>query len=248
MNLPPLTPEPMSAPHDPTRSPFNSPFYERIGLAGLALGVIAGLLVLIGAFGDQKLASTAFSTMRMEKSGVVIMGVISMALLIVCVALPWAWARFTGIGLLAASASVCFLIVIGARTDDRFLPFKDVTLHRAAWILYIAGLIFTVGLALALIGTPRIGRLPLVDMTDTSGYAVAGLVLSICGVFGGVTASLGIAFSIAGLDDIRRSEGTRTGRGMAIAGLVVGLVILVSVVAIAVIGSLTLEPSVDRND
>lgn len=259
MNLPNLSPEPQAPLRDPNRSPFNSPFYERLCLSGLALGVIAGALVLIGAFGDRVVAAAGISrssgrTVRVliEQSGFVTIGIVSMVLLVLCIALPWAWARLTGIGVLTLAASVCLLIVVGARSNDRFLVFQNVSLQRAGWILWVAGLMFTAGLVLALVGAPRIGRPPVAGAVaggavSTSGYAIAGLVLSLCGVFGGVSAALGIAMSVAGLDDIRRSEGTRGGRGLAIGGLVVGIVILASAAAFGIIGGLVAEPSLNRD-
>ena len=249
MTLPPLSPEPQYAPHDPNRAPFNSPEHDRLALVGLVLGVLAGALVLIGAFGDRMIASSGLRFATMGESSYIVIGVISMVLLAGCIALPWAWARYTGIVVLALAASTCFLIVIGSRTDDRFLFRGDITLHRGGWILYAAGVVFTLGLALALIGAPRIGRAPRPEGAPvaTSGYAVASLVLALCGLFSGVTATLGVAFAVAAFDDIRRSAGTRGGRGMAVAGLVVGLVILAGVVLFALIGSLVAEPSVSQN-
>lgn len=250
MTLPPITAEMPPTPTDPNRAPFNSAAHDRLGLLGLALGVLAGALVLIGVFGDSMLVSSSRGGIFLQDSAFVIIGVLTIVLLALSIALPWAWARITGIGVLTAAAASCFLIVIGARSDDRFLFARDLTLHRSAWILYAAGLAFTIALALAVIGSPRIGRAPQQHVVGqaTSGYAVTALVLGICSVVTfGLTSALAIAFAIAGIDDIKRSEGTRGGMGQAKAGLVLGIVILAIVVLFGVIGAMTMEPSLDRD-
>ncbi len=255
MNLPSLSSEPQVPLRDPNRVPFNSPMHDRMCLTGLALGVLAGALVLIGAFGSRVIASSASGSFGggprraiMEQSGFIVIGLISVIALILAIALPFAWARITGIGVLVASAMVCLIIVVAGRSDDRFLFREGPSLGRGGWILYIAGLVFTIGLVLALVGAPRIGRGPIPGgVVATSGYAIAGLVLSLCGIFGGATAAIGVAMSIAGLDDIKRSEGTRGGRGLAIAGLVVGIVILAFGAAFGLIGGLVAEPTLSNN-
>lgn len=63
----------------------------------------------------------------------------------------------------------------------------------------------------------------------TSGLAVASLVLSILWLFG-VGSILAIIFSVGARRDIRQSRGRVTGDGLAIAGLVIGIVSLVMTV------------------
>ena len=55
----------------------------------------------------------------------------------------------------------------------------------------------------------------------TNGFAVAGLVLGIIPVFGGI---LGIIFGSVAIDQINKANGWQGGKGMAIAGLVCGIV------------------------
>ena len=67
-------------------------------------------------------------------------------------------------------------------------------------------------------------------ITRTNGLAIASMVLSITSVFLGiffVPQILGIVFGHVSMAQIRRSQGTEQGAGMAIAGLVVGYVMLV---------------------
>ncbi|MEV6301368.1 flagellar basal body-associated FliL family protein [Actinoplanes sp. NPDC051861] len=75
----------------------------------------------------------------------------------------------------------------------------------------------------------------------TSGMAVAALVLGIVGVLGGwctfaVPCVLAIIFGCVGLSQTR--DGTRSGRGMAIAGLVLGLVPAVIIAVIMIVGGI----------
>lgn len=58
--------------------------------------------------------------------------------------------------------------------------------------------------------------------TRTSGMAIAGFVLSL--VFCGL---LGLIFSIMGNNEIKRSGGTVTGGGFAIAGIVISIIRLI---------------------
>jgi len=57
------------------------------------------------------------------------------------------------------------------------------------------------------------------------GFAVAGFVLSLVGVFiaAYILGTLGIIFSAIGLVRINKSDGTKRGRGLAIAGLILGI-------------------------
>lgn len=89
---------------------------------------------------------------------------------------------------------------------------------------------------------------PFVPRTDTSGYAVASLVLSVLWL-GGVGALLAVVFGARARRDIQRSQGRLGGEGMATAGFVIGIVGIVGAVVlwtvVAVVGS-TLSSDVHR--
>jgi hypothetical protein len=80
-----------------------------------------------------------------------------------------------------------------------------------------------------------------------SGYAIASLVLSILGlvvILPVIGSILGIIFGHLSLNEIKNSNGQLEGRGMAIAGLVIGygalalgLLLVCAIAAIAIIGS-----------
>ncbi len=63
----------------------------------------------------------------------------------------------------------------------------------------------------------------------TSGFAIASLVLGILGFCTTITAIPGLILGIVGLQRVKRSGGTLTGRGMAIAGIVTSAIVLVLV-------------------
>jgi tetrahydromethanopterin S-methyltransferase subunit B len=70
------------------------------------------------------------------------------------------------------------------------------------------------------------------------------MVVSICGVVSvGLTAPLGVALSVTGLDDVDSGAGTRGGRGMAVAGLIVGIVITALLVLVLAVGMGVAEPT-----
>jgi hypothetical protein len=69
--------------------------------------------------------------------------------------------------------------------------------------------------------------------TSTNGMAVAALICGILGVLGGFLAILALIFGYVAKGQIDRSNGRYGGRGMAIAGIVlgwIGLVVLVIVI------------------
>ncbi|HEX9069086.1 MAG TPA: DUF4190 domain-containing protein [Ktedonobacterales bacterium] len=90
---------------------------------------------------------------------------------------------------------------------------------------------------------PAAGPMP----AGNSGYAIASLVLSILGlvaVLPLIGSILGIIFGHLSLNEIKNSNGQLEGRGMAIAGLVIGygalalgLLLICAIIAIALISS-----------
>jgi hypothetical protein len=63
----------------------------------------------------------------------------------------------------------------------------------------------------------------------TSGMAIASLVLGICGI-----SLLAIIFGIVALNQIKNSNGFLTGKGMAIAGIILGSVAIVITIIVIV--------------
>lgn len=244
------TPEPS---HDPQRAPFNSAKHDRLCQIGLWLGVLGAGLAAVPGFSDGSVAEQGFRAVFFQDAAFITAGAFFAVLIGLSVVLPFAWARITGIGLLATAAATYGIMVVGARADEDILV-RDVTvtLGPAGKMLVIAFTVTTLGLVFALVGAPRMGRKATLNSSGepvhgTSGYAITSLVLSLCGLFTGVTAALGIAFAVAAFDDGEQSKGARGGRGMAIAGLVVGLVIVVlgALFMAALLG--TADPSLNES-
>ncbi len=72
----------------------------------------------------------------------------------------------------------------------------------------------------------------------TNGFAIAGFVISLVSIFCcGGTAWLGLVFSIIGLVNANKSDGE--GKGLAIAGIVIGAILLLLLVAFYSLGFVT---------
>jgi hypothetical protein len=82
------------------------------------------------------------------------------------------------------------------------------------------------GAALGTAAAPTPVIQPVAIARKTSGMAVASLVLGILGFMTGITAVLAIIFGAVALGQIAKDPGL-DGKGMAIAGLVMGIVVVV---------------------
>lgn len=230
------------------RTPFNSARHDHMCVAGLWLGVLAAGLCILAAFGNGVIATQGGAEEALRPAAFAWVGATFAVLIALTAIFPWAWARFTGIALLPVSAIVYAFLVIGPRTSVAFTPEVTVELGSAGTLLVVAFLLACLGLTLALVGAPRIGRPPRTydgrAIPDGSGYATASLVLSLCGLVSGITAALGVAFAASAFDDIARAKGTRSGRGLAVAGLVVGIVIIGLSALVALALMLAADPSI----
>lgn len=208
-------------------------------LAGLTLGVVSAIVAALATgktlVSGQSAIPDFFAKGRYEVDTgfVVFIGTVGV-LVAMSIALPYLWARLAGIGLLAFLALSVILVVIAARAnDDRFVRDTDVALESGGVLLVVASLIALGGLTLALVGARELGAqqyaveagAPPAPSPGSCGWAVASLVLGIAGFVTFFTGALAIAFAALAFADIRRTP-ARTGRGLAVAGLVLGLVVL----------------------
>ena len=78
---------------------------------------------------------------------------------------------------------------------------------------------------------------PVAALPRNNGLAIASLVCSLTAILlVGLPAIIGVVFSFVARSQIRRSNGAQTGAGMALAGIIVGFVILAGWVLIFVLG------------
>jgi len=246
-----IDPQPAAAtaPRNPNIAPFNSAHHDRLCRIGLWLGVLSAALCITAGFGDRIVAEQGTKTEDLPAGAFIGVGVTFAVLFGLAVFLQYAWSRITGIGLLGAAAFAYGVMVTVARASDLFVVGPDIKVGSAGLMLVLAFAAACAGLTFALVGAPRIGR-PARRGPDgqvipgQSGYAVTSLVLSLCALAVGFTAPLGIAFAVAAFDDNTRSGGARGGRGMAVAGLVVGIVIVAfsALIMAALLGSA--DPSI----
>jgi uncharacterized membrane protein len=228
---------------------------------GLAIGAIAGVLAALAptadlASGPSRDAPDRIVTIDLE-SAVGLLGIVGAVLLVAAAAAPWLWAHLAGVALCTIVAATSGLIVLTGRTSDDFAPDADISLENGGVLLALS---FWVGLAavvIALVGFRRVALAPsepdLADVEDaplaeerprrSSTKATVSLVLGIAGFITVFASSLAIAFGTLALGDIRASRGALGGRGLAIAGLVLGVLALSLLIALVGSGILTASPT-----
>lgn len=209
---------------------FRSYPQDRMCRAGLWLGVLGAALCVFPGLGTEAVAEQGTTRIEFAPAVFLTFGAIFFVALAFSTVLPHAWARLTGIGVLGVAAFTYALIVTVARTDADLQVGPSITLGSSGVMLTVAYVVTCIGLVLALVGAPRMGRTAVTNtllepVRTTSGYAITSMVLSLCSLVVLFTAPLGIAFAVAAFHDNERSQGHRGGRGMAIAGLVIGIVI-----------------------
>jgi hypothetical protein len=229
--------------------------------AGLAVGAVAGVLVALAPSGDlasgparDDVGTTA--TIDLEPA-VGALGVAAAVLLVAAAAAPWLWAHLAGVALVTIVGATSGLIVLTGRTSDDFVADADVSLERGGVLLVLA---FWVGLAavlVTLVGFRRVAMAIEPPAEDepaapaegegvrrrTSGKATVSLVLGIAGFITVFASALAIAFGTLALGDIRASRGALGGRGVAIAGVVLGFVALSLLIALVGSGMLSATPT-----
>jgi hypothetical protein len=224
---------------------------------GLALGVAAALLAALAPTGDlasgpARDAANTIATVDLQ-SVVGVLGIIVGVLLIAAALSPFLWSHLAGVALTTVLAATAGWIVVGGRTSDDFAKDADVSLERGGVLLALA---FWVGIAsviLVLVGFRKVAMEQEVDEDApppevegprrSSGKAISALVLGIAGFFTFFASSLAVAIGALALGDIRVSRGALGGRGVAIAGLVLGIVGLSVLIALLGSGTFSASPS-----
>lgn len=194
-----------------------------LGRAGFGLAAVGGVLTAATA-GATSVNQGDFG--RIEVAGGSWIGVVAAVVCVAAAAAPWAWARVTGVGVSSFFAILVAFALIGFRTSEELRPGEDVSLDTAGWLMLFSSLLLFAGTAVALVGLRRPARGPDPSATPREGKSVAALVLGIVGFILPFLAAPAVAFALFALDDHTTTAGRVGTRGMAIAGLVLGIVSL----------------------
>jgi len=202
----------------------------RGGIALCALGCLVGLFSVGSGLAEGR-ERFGFDEVTLDvPPGIIALGVVGFIPLVAAAALPFGWAHITGIGLGAAWASFWGFALLGGRMSNTFAENTTPTVQGGGAVLLIASLVCLAGVVVALVGlraSPRPDPSVFADSAGrTSGKSVAALVLGIGSIlwFGAVLGALAITFATLGWLDIRDSDDRLRGKGLAIAGLVCGIV------------------------
>ncbi len=232
MSLPPTSPPPGA-----TAAPARTDWSEqglgsmvRSGIGLCALGCIVGLFSVGSALAEGR-ERFGFDAVTLDvPPGIIALGVVGFILLVVAAALPFTWAHITGIGLGAAWAGFWGLALFAGRMSETFAENTTPTIQGGGAVLLIASITCLAGVVVALVGlrtSPRPDPSVFADSAGrTSGKSVTALVLGIGSIlwFGAVLGALAVTFATLGWLDIRDSDNRIRGKGLAIAGLVCGIV------------------------
>lgn len=200
-----------------------------LSAAGAVTGILAALIACTAVgrtlvSGPARAPRTGTAAVDLPSVGIVAF-VVCAVLLAVSLAVPRTWMRMVAVALVTAVVMTCGAVVTFARLSSDFAREADLSLESGGSILIVGFLVGLVGLALALYGSRELP--PSVDRSalrpGLSGSATASMVLAIGGVITAIASSLAVVVGVRGLREIRESEGVRRGRGLAIAGLVLGL-------------------------
>lgn len=159
------------------------------------------------------------------------------------------WVHLLGLVLSTGVALVSGLLVIVARTSDNFAEDASVTMRAGGFLLITAFWLALIGVVVALVGVRMvaIASPPVTNMARTGPQqrartAPLAAILGVIGVVIVVTSAIAVAYGVLALGDIRASGGRLTGRGMALAGLALGILVLSLLVTIGGVGVWVANP------
>ncbi|MGD9570953.1 MAG: DUF4190 domain-containing protein [Thermoleophilia bacterium] len=212
--------------------------------AGLALAGVAGILVALSPLGDIVEGSGGGDVIRtatVDPSVGVIAG-IGAALILAAAALRILWAHLLSLVLGVGLALVAAFLVIAARTSDDFADGADLSMGSGGLLLVAGFWLSLAGVVVALVGIRMVAQAaPPVTLEPNTiqraRTAPLAAILGIVGVVVVVTAGIAVAYGTLALGDIRSSGERLTGRGMATAGIVLGVLVLSLLAAIGGVGA-----------
>ncbi len=138
--------------------------------------------------------------------------------------------------------------MIVARTSDNFAEDADLTMRAGGLVLVGSFWLAMTGIVVTLVGIrmvaiaappPTMARTGPQQRARTAGLAA---MLGVLGVVIVVTSGIAVAYGVLALGDIRSSGERLTGRGMAVAGVALGILVLSALAAIGGVGAWVAQP------
>lgn len=219
-----------------------------LSFAGAVLGILAALVACTAVgralvSGPARPPRTGVVEVELPSVGIVAFAV-GAALLAATLFVPRRWAGLVAVALVTAVASTCGAVMTYARLSSDLARESELSVETGGAIMIVALLISFVGLALTLYGARELVADvdPAAMRPGLSGSATAALVLAIGGVITMIASSLAVVVGVRALHEIRQGDGLRRGRGLALAGLALGLVWTVVWAGVLLTLMLTISP------
>lgn len=219
---------------------------------GLALGALAAALMaltplfdLVDGAGAPPRGGTYVAGVGVSVSAIAITACL---VILVGVVREILWIHLLGLVLATGIALVAGLLVIVARTSDNFADGADLTLRAGGLLLVASFWLALIGVVIALVGVRMVAiAAPPATMARTGPQqrartAPLAALLGAVGVVIVVTAAIAVAYGVLALGDIRSSGERLTGRGMALAGMALGILVLSLLAAIGGVGAWIASP------
>lgn len=216
--------------------------------AGLALGALAAVLTALAPLFDlmdgpaaPPRGGTYVAGIGISVSAIAITAALA---ILVGVVREILWVHLLGLVLVTGVALVSALLVIAARTSDNFAEGADIALRGGGFLLIGAFWLAMIGIVVALVGV----RMVAIAAPPAAGVARTGAeqsartaslsaMLGALGVVIVLTSAVAVAYGVLALGDIRSAGGRLSGRGMAVAGMVLGILVLSLLATIGGVGA-----------
>jgi hypothetical protein len=160
------------------------------------------------------------------------------------------WLHLLGVVFATGVALLSALLVITARISDDFAADADLTLQTGGVLLVMAFWLALIGVVVTLVGIRMVAQAapPPIIPDSARGELVKArtapmsAALGVVGVVLVVTAGAAVAYGVLALGDIRSSNGRLIGRGLALTGLILGILVLSLLATIGGVGAFTASP------
>ena len=219
---------------------------------GLGLAALAAALMAVAPFFDLASGPAAAPGGGAYVAGIGIsvsaIAISACLAILVGVVREVLWVHLLGLVLATGVALVAGLLVIVARTSDNLAEGADVTLRGGGILLVTSFWLALIGIVITLVGVRMVaiaappGTFARTGPQQRARTAPFAALLGVLGVVMVVTAAIAVAYGVLALGDIRSSGERLTGRGMAVAGMVLGILVLSLLAAVGGVGAWVASP------